>query len=136
MVVEFPAMPGDQGSPEVPWVVASRTPGAVNVPPFPWVVVRTRPGGIWPVTFHEPMLSVFVIVKPIGVIASPTVASNAGSAPLGLGVSVVARVVAPAMESTAPRAAAAAAADFMRLPTGEAATNSSATATIRSTGER
>jgi hypothetical protein len=59
-----------------------------------------------------------------------------GSVPVGFGVSVVARIVAPAIESMAPSDAATAAADFRRLPIGEDAKYSSATAATRRTGVR
>jgi hypothetical protein len=136
VVVELPDIPGVHGSPEVPAVVASRSPGAVSDPPFGSTVVRTSPGGIWPVTVHEPTFIVFVIVNPSGVIGTPTVVSKTGNVPFGLGVNVEASVVAPAIESTAPSDAAATAADLSRAPTGELSTKSSAVETTRSTGER
>ena len=136
VVVVLPDVPGVQGSPDVPDVVASRFPGPVRVPPFASTVVKTSPGGMTPVTVHEPTFIVLVIVKPNGVIGTPTVASKVGSVPVGFEVSVVARTVAPAIESMAPSAATTAAADFRSVPIGDAATNSSATAAMRSTGVR
>jgi hypothetical protein len=133
VVAVLPTDHGSQGSPDV---VASRFPGPVRVPPFGSAVVSTRPGGIDPVTIHEPTFAVLVIVKPMGVIATPTVASKSGSEPVGFGVSELARIVAPATESMAPRDAATAAADFRSAPTGNAATSSSATAATRGTGVR
>jgi len=74
VVVALPAEPGLHASPVVPAVVASKFPGPVRLPPLGSTVVRTRPGGIWPVTVHEPMFIVLVIVNPSGVIGTPTVA--------------------------------------------------------------
>lgn len=99
-------------------------------------VVSSRPGGTDPVTVHDPTFIVLVIVKPIVVIVTPTVALKAGNGPVGFGVSELARIVAPAIESMAPREAATAAADLRSVPMGDAATNSSATAATRRTGVR
>jgi hypothetical protein len=116
--------------------VASRFPGAVSeIPLFCWVV-RKRPGGMFPVTVHEPIFEVFVTVKPKGTMATPTVALNGGRGPVGLPFRVVASVVAPAIESTAPSAAAAIPVDLRSEPTGEAATYSPAEAATRRTGVR
>jgi hypothetical protein len=82
------------------------------------------------------MFIVSVMVNPRGVIATPTVAVNGGRVPVGLGVRVVASVVAPAIESTAPSEAAATTADLRSVPMGEATTISSAAAAMRRTGER
>lgn len=136
VVVALPVVPDVHPLPGVPGVVASRFPGAVKLPPFGSKVVNTRPGGITPVTFHEPTFIALVIVNPIGVIAVPTVAGNVGSGPEGFAVSVEARSVAPAIESTVPRAAAAIPADLRIEPTGEAATYSPADAAMRRTGVR
>ena len=120
----------------MPGVVASRLPGPVRSIPGDSTVVKWSPGGMLPVTVHDAMLIEFVIVKPSGVISTPTVASNVGRAPLGDWVTVVARSVAPAIESMAPSEIAAAAADLRAVPTGDEATNSSTAAATRRTGVR
>src|ERR1700679_267586 len=136
VVVAFPVVPDDHPLPAVPGVVASRLPGAVSVPPLGSSVVRMRPGGIWPVTVHDPMFIVFVMVNASGVMAVPTVASNVGRCPEGVAFRVSARMVAPAIESTVPRAPAAMAADLRIVPIGDEATYSCAAAATRRTGVR
>ena len=55
-------------------VVASSSPpaGPVMFPPFGCTVVNERPGGITPLIFQEPIVIKGVIVKPSGVMGTPT----------------------------------------------------------------
>src|SRR5580704_2202285 len=99
-------------------------------------VVRWRPGGRVPVTVHEAMLIELVMVKPRGVIGTPTVALKTGRTPFGCGVIVVAKRVAPAIESMAPSVAAAAAAALRAVPMDDARKKSSVAAATRRAGVR
>jgi hypothetical protein len=89
-----------------------------------------------PVIFQDPMVIRGAIVNASGVIATPTSASKGGRVPFELGFNVVTRVVAPAMESTQPRAAAAMAADLTSALAGEASMIASTAAAARGTGVR
>ena len=87
-------------------------------------------------TVHEATFIVLVIVNPSVVIGTLMVALKVGRGPVGEGVRLDARIVAPAMELMAPSDAIAAAAYFMAVPMGEAATNSSVATAARAAGER
>ena len=117
-----------------PGVVASRLPAEVSaMEVFSWATIF-MPGGMFPVIVQDPTFIVLVIPNASGVIVTPTVASKSGRSPVGFVVMLEDRIVAPAMELTAPSAAAAAAADLRRVPTGDVATNSSASAASLRTG--
>ena len=119
-----------------PGLVASRLPGPeIEIAGFSaaWIDI---PGGSCPVNVQEATFIVLVILKTSGVILVPTVALKSGRAPVGFAVRLDARIVAPAIESTAPRAAREAAADLRIVPKGDAVMISSAVTTRRATGVR
>ena len=103
-------------------------PGDVRLLPSS-TAETVRPGGIDPPIFHDAMLMVFVTVKATRLIGEPTVALT-GLAAEGC------NVVAPANECNAPSEAAAATVERRRLPTGDAATNSSIAWMTRAAGVR